>query len=257
MTPLPPGARQQPSPRLSGRSLLALVAVAGLVATLLLAACRGDGTPAATTTAGPSTPTVSPEQALLQQVTLRAEDLPPSLSQVDASASTNEDVAAGEANPEEELAQLESWGRLLGYEVNFVQAEAAAAADIVALSSAASLYETPDGASASFADAARKARDTDWPASYPDLVDPTVTQLERPGLADEVIWVRISGVQSAEDGRLFTEDFVVMRRDRVRGFLRAVFLTDPAGDGATIQETEDLVAIQVQRIDAALQESSP
>ncbi len=209
------------------------------------------------TAATSPTTTLSPEQQLLEQVTLRAEDLPAGLMQVDASTSTNEEIAAGAADPEQELARLESMGRLLGYEVNFVPgSESPPSRGMLAATSAASLYLTPEGASESFADDAQKARDADWPAAYPDLTDLEVIEVERPDLADEVVWIRITGFQSVEDSPLFVEDFVVLRQNRLRGFLRAVSLVEaPAGRDALLQDIADLAALQVQRINAALQES--
>jgi hypothetical protein len=203
------------------------------------------------------TAALSPEQQLLEQVVLEAEDLPQGLVRVDASTSTNEDFAASQADPEQELARLESLGRLLGYEVNFVPgAESPPERGMLAVTSTASLYQTPEGASESFAHDAQEARSADWLATYPDLIDPEVREVERPGLADEVVWIRITGLQRGEDGRMFVEDFVVLRQSRLRGFLRAVSLVEAsAGRDALLQDVADLAALQTQRIDAALEGS--
>jgi len=236
------------------------MAIALALAAVLASAC-GDsqgGAPGTTTPTAATSPTttLSPEQQLLEQVVLRAEDLPAGLVQVNASTSTNEDIAAGEDDPEQELARLESMGRLLGYEVNFVPGpESPPERGMLAATSAASLYLTPQGASESFADDAQKARDADWLATYPDLTDPEVREVERPELADEVVWIRITGLQDGGDGPLFKiEDFVVLRRGRLRGYLRVVSLVEAsAGRDASLQDVEDLAALQVQRIDAALE----
>lgn len=244
----------------SARSIPFLIAIAAVVAAALAAACDDgeDGTP------GTITPTVvvptaapSPEQQLLDQAVLRVEDLPVGLTRVDASTSTNEDLAADEANPEEELARLESLGRLLGYEVTFVPGpEADPELTSVAVTSAASLYRDPEGASASFADTAQEARAADWLAAYTDLTDVQVREVERPALADEVVWIRITGFQDEEQSTIFIEDFVVLRRSRVRGYLRAVSLTEASTSrDLFLQDVEGLAALQVQRIDAALEES--
>ena len=176
---------------------------------------------------------------------------------VDASTSTNEDFAAEAQNPEQELVRLESMGRVLGYKVNFVPGpESPPAQGMLAASSSASLYLTPEGATESFAHDAQKARDADWLATYPDLTDVEVREVERPGLADEVIWIRITGLQDGEDGLMKIEDFLVLRRDRVRGFLRVQSLVEAsAGRDALLQDIADLAALQIQRIDAALQGS--
>jgi hypothetical protein len=231
------------------------MAIGLTLAVTLMATCGNGqgGTPDATTPATPPTTTLSPERQLLEQVVLRVEDLPAGLVQIDASTSTNVDVAVGE----QELARLENLGRLLGYEVNFVPgSESPPERGVLAATSAASLYLSTQGASTSFADVAQKARDTNWLATYPDLTDLEVREVERPGLADEVIWIRITGLQDGGDGPMSIDDFVVLRRSRLRGFLRAVSVVEPsAGRDALLQDVADLAAIQIQRIDAALQES--
>lgn len=242
-------------PRL-GLSLIGVVTL--MVAAALTGACDdGQDTGTITPTAAPPTATVSPEQQLLEQMVLRAEDLPAGLAQVDVGTSTNEDLASSAANPEQELARLEGLGRLLGYEVSFVPGtESPPERGIVAVSSGASLYLAADGASSSFANDAQKARDADWLASYPNLTDPTVTEVERPELADESIWIRISGLQDEGQDTLFIEDFVVFRRSRVRGYLRAVSLVEAsASRDAHLQDLEDLAALQIQRIDNVLEGS--
>lgn len=242
-----------------GRLSLPLIAITAIVVAALTGACDDgqDGSPGTPTPAASPTATPSPEQQLLEQVVLRAEDLPAGLVQFDAVTTTNEDLAAGEANPEEELARLESLGRLLGYEVNLLPGpDSPPERGIMAVSSAASLYLTTEGASASFADDAQKARDADWLATYPDLTDPAVTEVERPELADEVIWIRITGLQDEGRGPMFIEDFVVLRRSRLRGYLRAVSLVEASTDrDAVLQDVADLAALQVERIDAALEGS--
>jgi hypothetical protein len=243
------------------RSRLPLIAIAALVAAALASACGDsqDQAPGTTTPTAATSPTTtpSPEQQLLEQVVLRAEDLPAGLVQADASTSTNEDVAAGEDDPEQELARLESLGRVLGYEVNFVPGpESPPARGMLAATSAASLYLTPEGAGESFADDAQEARSADWPAAYPDLADLEVIEVERPGLADEVVWIRITGLQGGEDSPMFIEDFVVLRQSRLRGFLRAVSLVEAStGRDALLPDVADLAALHIKRIDAALQGS--
>ncbi len=108
----------------------------------------------------------------------------------------------------------------------------------------------------SFAGDAQKARDADWLATYPDLTVVEVKEIERPGLADEVIWIRITGLQDGEEDLMRIEDFVVLRQSRVRGFFRAVSVVEAsASRDALLQDIADLAALQIQRIDAALQES--
>ena len=234
---------------------LPLVAIAVVVAAALTAACDDSQDQAPPTTTPTTTP--SPEQQLLEQVILVAEDLPAGLEQVDAGTSTNEEVAANEADPKKELARLESLGRVLGYEANFLPgSDSPPERGVVAVTSTASVYLTPEGASESFAHDAEEARSADWLATYPDLTDPQVREVDRPELADEVIWMRITGIQDGEDAPLFIEDFLVLRRSRLRGFLRAVSLVETsAGRDALLQDVADLAALSIQRIDAALDAS--
>lgn len=248
-----------------GHWRVALLAIAGVAAAVLIVACGDDergtiSTATATPTAATSpTASPSPEQQLLQQVVLRADDLPAGLVQVAATTSTNEDIAADSQSPDEEVARLESLGRLLGYEVNFVPGpESPPESNVFAVTSAASLYRTPDGASASFADAAQDARNSDWAAAYTDLTEMEVREVERPDLADEVVWIRITGIQDGESGSLFIEDFVVLRRDRLRGFLRVVSLVEAsAGRDAFLQNVEELTALHVRRIDTVVEGGQP
>ena len=241
-----------------GRSILPLIAIAAVVAAALTAACgdsQGEAPGTTTPTGAAPTATPSPEQQLLEQVVLQAEDLPAGLVQVGANTSTNEDFAAEAQNPEQELARLESLGRLLGYRVDFVP-ESLPERGIIAVSSAASLYLTPEGASASFADEAQKAQSADWPAAYPDLTDLEVREVERTELADQVIWIRITGLQDGGSGPLGIDDLLVLRRDRVRGFLRVQSRAEAsAGRDALLPDVADLAALQIQRIDAALEGS--
>ncbi len=237
------------------------MAIAALVAAALASACgdsqdQAPGTTTPTAATSPTT-TLSPEQQLLEQVVLRAEDLPAGLVQVDASTATNEDIAADKDDPEQELARLESLGRVLGYEVNFVPGpESPPTRGMLAATSSASLYLTPEGASESFADNAQEARSADWQAAYSNLTDVEVKEVQRPGLADEVVWIRITGVQGGEDSPMFIEDFVVLRQSRLRGFLRAVSLVEAStGREALLEDVADLAALHIKRIDDALEGS--
>jgi hypothetical protein len=242
---------------------LFLIATAALIAATLASACDdgqdgASGSPTATATGVPeATSTPSPEQQLLEQVVLQAEDLPEGLVQVSAIASPNEDAAQAAANPEEELARLESWGRLFGYDVTFLPGpDSPSDLAVVGVNSTASIYVTSEGASASFADDVEAARSQDWALSYPDLVDLDIREMERPQLADQIVWIRIAGHQEEASGSLYMEDFVVLREGRLRGFLRVTLLFPAsASPDDYLEETTNLAARQVERMDAALGES--
>lgn len=231
----------------------------------MTAACGNNGasspTPETTEPSGTPTPTepspsptpVDPEQQLLQQIVLQAEDLPPGFTQVATFYSTNQDLAEAKADPEQELDRLETLGRLLGYDVTYTPGpDTPPDFSVRAVNTTASLYRTPEGASGSFAEGVRTARTQDWSVSYPDLIDLEVREVERPALADEALWTRISGSQSPD--MLLIEDFVLLRRDRVRAFLRVITLVEAsAGNDAFLEEVESWAARQVELIDAALQ----
>lgn len=185
--------------------------------------------------------------------------MPQGLIRVSAVVSSNEEVAQARGDPEEELQRLLEWGRILGYDVTYQPGpDAPPDLTVRAVNSTASLYRTAEGASASFADGARTAETQDWAQSYPDLADLEVSRIDRPDLADEVIWVRVSGLQGEERTALVIDDFVLLRRDRVRAFLRVVSLLGAsAGREAGLERVAQMAARQVERIDAALGGEEP
>lgn len=162
---------------------------------------------------------------LLEQIVIRAEDLPSGLERASAFFSTNEEVAEAQSSSAEELAKLEEWGRRLGYDVSFALAPDPPPDLVIrGLQSTASLYDAEQGASASFAAGVSSARDSDWEARYSGLSELEVTEIERPDIADELLWVRASGFEGEEAGALLVDDQVALRVGRVRAFLRVVML---------------------------------
>ena len=215
--------------------------------------------PTPTQDAGSETPTApvaspSPEQPTLEAMVLKADDLPAGLVRVSAVTSTNADVASAAAKPAEQMAILESWGRLLGYDVTFQPGpDAPQDLPIRGVNSTASLYKTPDGAKQSFADGAHTARTQDWQKSYSNLSDVRVREIKQPELADEVAWIRITGLQGDKKDLILVDDFVLLRRGRVRGFLRITTLFPAsAGQDAYHSEVGAQAARQVQLIDSAM-----
>jgi len=220
---------------------------------------RGSPTPTEDATAGSESPTApaaspSPEQPLLEAMVLEADDLPDGLVRVSASTSTNADLASAAANPQKQTALLESWGRLLGYDVTFQPGpDAPANLPIRGVNSTASIYKTAGGANQSFADGANTARTQDWAKGYSNLSDVVVREIKQPGLADEVAWIRITGLQGDTKSLILVDDYVLMRRDRVRGFLRVTTLFPAsAGQDAYRSEVAAQAARQVQLIDSAI-----
>ncbi len=197
---------------------------AGLLAVAILAACGGDGD------GGESESSL--EQTLRRMV-LQAEELPQGFVQRDELFTTNEYQASLSADPEARKGQLENWGRLLGYEVTYQPLGAAfAVTPVQGINVSSSLYRTEEGAGQSFADAVKEAEERDWGANYAGLRDFQQEEVDASGLADEIVWLRLSGFQPVDGGPdpLVTDDLIFFRVGRETGFLRVL---------ANSTETED------------------
>lgn len=165
-------------------------------------------------------------EELLPQVVLAEEDLTTGVQQVSAFFSTNQDVADAVIDTEGELAKLEGWGRVLGYDAQFEPGpEAPVDTEVQGVQSTASVYATTQGAADSFAEAVSDARDTAWEERYPGVADLEVEEVDRSDLADEYVWFRISGLDE-NSGKLVIDDQVAFRVSSVRGFLRVVTVFD-------------------------------
>ncbi len=197
---------------------------AGLLAVAILAACGGDGD------GGESEGSLG--QALRRMV-LQAEELPQGFVQRDELITTNEYQASLSADPEARKDQLENWGRLLGYEVTYQPLGAASdESPVQGINVSSSLYRTEEGAGRSFADAVKEAEERDWGANYAGLTDFQQDEVDASGLADEIVWLRLSGFQPVPDGPgpLVTDDLILFRVGQETGFLRVL---------ANSTETED------------------
>ncbi len=181
------------------------------LAAAAVAACGGDGN-------GDG----SGLEGLLRRMVLQPEDLPEDFVQAEETFTTNEELAASAADPNARLAELESWGRLLGYELTY---QPTGSTDELpqGVNVSASIYKAAEGASASFADAVAKAQETDWATNYAGLREFQQDDIDAEGLAEEIVWLRLSGLQTA-GGResLVTDDLVFFRVGPERGFLRVL-----------------------------------
>jgi len=196
---------------------------AALLAVAVLAACGGDSGGGVES---------SLEQALRRMV-LQPEDLPNRFVQGDELLTTNQYQASLSADPDARKDQLENWGRLLGYEVTYQPTGAAfAVTPVQGINVSSSLYRTEEGAGRSFADAVKEAEERDWGANYAGLTDFQQEEVDASGLADEIVWLRLSGFQPVPDGPgpLVTDDLILFRVGRETGFLRVL---------ANSTETED------------------
>jgi len=190
---------------------------AGLLAVAVLAACGGDGD-------GDGGEGDSSLEQALRRMVLQANELPQGFVQRDELFTTNESQASLSADAEARRSELESWGRLLGYEVTYQPTGAASEeSPVQGINVSSSLYGTEEGAVQAFAvDAVKGAKERDWTADYAGLGDFQQEEVDASGLADEIVWLRVSGFQPVDSGPdpLITDDFIFFRVGRERGFLR-------------------------------------
>jgi len=218
--------------------------VAVLVASvsILMAGCDGGG-------GGGETPTPAPPELeqQLRAMVLQAEDVPTGFVVIDDEFSTNQAVADETTDPEKELAKLERRGRILGYDVTYEPGGPSdGEAIIFSLNSTASLYQTPEGASASFAEAANQARTTDWTLFFGGAVNIVVEEQPAPAVADEILWLRVSGKAEAGE-QTFAHDVVLLRTGAARGSLQVGSFGTPEGK----QFVEGMIRAQAEHIATA------
>ncbi len=188
-------------------------------------------------------------RADLKRIALQPEDVPAGLSRGDDKYTTNEDLAAGNPDPEADLAKFQRWGRLLGYDVTY---QPGPDTDIpyIGVTSAISLYRNGQGASESLAEGVADARKTDWKANHPGFGQLQVGEIDRPDLADEVLWLRISGFPERDPAEgVVIDDLILLRQGEVRAFVRAALRVPGNSDRqALLAEVEALARKQVERI---------
>jgi len=219
--------------------LLLLVASLSLVA----AACDGGG--------GEETPSPVPPELKdqLKRMVLQADDVPEGFKLVDEAFSTNEESAASADDPQSHLADLERWGRILGYEVTYESSAPAVAGQTILFSvySTASIYESNEGASASLADAVEVARTTDWPVRFAGAENVEMKEVPISGLADEARWLRITEKGNTGE-QVFAFDIVMLRQGSGRGSLQI----GSFGTEESKQVVEQLARVQADRMRSAL-----
>jgi hypothetical protein len=245
-----PAAVINREPRAEGVCVSVLLRLgAVLLGAAVLAACGGNGSGGEIDS--------SLEEALRAMV-LQPEDLPEGLERADESFTSNDDLISASADQEVTRERLERWGRLLGYEVTYQPSAAALGQSPVnGMSVSSSLYANDEGASESFADAVQTSEETDWAANYPGLRDFQQDTVDVGGLADEIVWLRMSGFQPATSGSdaLITDDLIFFRVSRERGFLRVLSSSTETEDRQYYQKTvEGWLQTLVQRVRDVLEE---
>jgi len=188
----------------------------------------------------------------LPRMVLRAEDLPQGYSSDEGKFSSNEDVALGD---QEKLAKLQQQGRILGYDVSFSRGDVPETeAPFVGVDSAVSLYATPDGASAAYAEAVQEARATDWGTAL-GFGDTKTEEVQR-SFGDETLWIRVTGLVTLGESQtpvLVIDDQILVRQGRARGFLRLFSAVEGSSDrSALMDRTAALAEQQVRRMKDAL-----
>jgi hypothetical protein len=222
---------------------------AALLAAAVLVACGGDGGGGGDTAL----------QQALQRMVLQVEDLPQGFVQTDELFTTNEYQASLSADPEAREGQLEGWGRLLGYEVTYQPASAAAEElSVQGVNVSASLYRTEKGAGDAFlVDAVKGAEERDWTADYAGLREFQQEKVDAGGLADDIVWLRFSGFQPVDSGSepLITDDLIFFRVGRERGFLRVQTSSADDGDRQRIRTTvEQWLRAEIGNVEEVLAE---
>jgi hypothetical protein len=232
------------------RLRLVVVGLTALVAFLLVAtmACdggrdEGEATP---------TPVASAVQDQLKRMVLQLEDLPSGVVRAEEHFATNAESAADSNDREGRLAMLNEWGRILGYDVTYQSNQQVIdQVGLILVNSAASLYGSEEGASASFADAVQTARTTDWAAAFGNAQDVQVEDVTSPPLTDEMLWLRITakgevGAQPQEE--TLANDVVILRQGPARASLMIAW----AMDGGRSDFIQTLVEAHAQHLKDAL-----
>jgi len=197
----------------AGVTALAVIVVA--VAILVLDPFSGGSS-------GDGSASESSLQKTLRKMVLQPGDVPEGFVSGDEAFITNEDAAESSTDPEARKALLESWGRLMGYEIAYEPGSADAGdLPVQGVNVSATLFETEEGARESFADAVKTEGETDWAANYAGLREFQQEQIKAEGLADEIVWLRLSGFQTGASGAdvLVTDDLIFFRIGTERGFL--------------------------------------
>ena len=195
-----------------------------LVAFLLVAVMACDGGEET------GTPTAAEVEDQLQRMVLQLEDLPSGVIRAEESFVTNEESAAASDDREGRLVMLEEWGRILGYDVTYqANPEVMEQVGLMLVNSTASLYDSEEGARASFADAVQTANSTDWAALFGGAWGVEEEAMASPPPVDEMLWFRITARAEADEGageQEFATDIAIFRQGPARGSLMVAWVMD-------------------------------
>ena len=224
-----------------------LIVAAALLS--LAAACGGDdgGQTTSATVTGTATADLSAVEARLREMVLQPGDLPEGYGSGEEEFVTNEDASTTSADPARWVAQLDEWGRVLGIDVYFEpETDVAVETGIFQVDSTAAIYESVEGASASFDDEVEAARATDWAALFGMLTDVQVEELPSPALTDGALWLRVTGKAGVEEEveQILANDLLIFRQGSARGGLMIGSVVSPASS----QTVDEMVRAQAERL---------
>ena len=162
-------------------------------------------------------------QEILPGMVLQFEDLPEGMQPLGGSFSTNAESASGlGAGPTE--AQLDEWGRILGFAADYQRTEPADGANLTAINTSVSVYATPEGSKASFENRIPLALEADWQVSHPELEEFEQEFLSPDLPVDDLFWVHLTGYQpiGPDERVLVSDDQIVFLVGETWGFIGAV-----------------------------------
>ncbi|KPK21730.1 MAG: hypothetical protein AMJ76_01870 [Dehalococcoidia bacterium SM23_28_1] len=221
-----------------------------LVAFLLVAvvACDGGGGEADVT----PTPGTTEVETQLREMVLQLKDLPSGVILAEEFLVTAEESAAGSDDRAERLAKLNEWGYILGYEVTYQPNTAVMTqTGLMLANSTSSLYDSEEGAEASFADAVETARATDWAELWGGTQELKVEELALPPVVDEGLWLRITAEAAPEVGigeETFAQDVVLFRQGSGRGNLMVAWTMESGSSDFVLS----LIQAQAQHLKETL-----
>jgi hypothetical protein len=224
--------------------------IAMLAASLLLviAACGGDDDDA-------PDPDDQDLRDTMRTMVLQEEDVPDGMSVLGGEFSTNEQAASGlGAGATKE--QLDEWGRVLGFSINYQLTEPVDADVVSAIGSSVSVYGDEEGASESFSSRVEQARSADWEASHADLTEFQQEEIMDALPADDQLWFRFTGFKEIAAGvnAMVADDVMVFRIGDTWGFLNVISTSQSGGTDREFNRAlvQDLAEQQILRIEAGI-----
>jgi len=229
------------------------VGVLIVLATAVGVACGGGGGGDGEAEPTPDRPTL---EAMLTEISLKVEDLPPGFGEPEEAFSDNEEAAGIDPEgPTQGLERLNGWHRLLGMDATFMASDlfgAFQSGGNALIRTSVSIFADEQGAT----EALQWGRDL---LSKPDgaaTLIPGVSELDGgaisfPTVGDETVASEFTGIFRAEDFQIdvpFTARIVAIRHGRGEAHL-AVAAIGGAKPGA---EVEELIRILDERLGQAL-----